>query len=64
MPIALVGSLKFHKPERRAREDDTADSGMEEAQVTEIVTAVYQEQLDGMQPYWYTCSNVGKGAAV
>ncbi len=42
----------------------TDDSGMQTAQVTEMVTAVYQEGLDGTPPSWYTCSRVGKGAAV
>jgi len=31
---------------------------MEETQVPEMGTAVYQEQLDGTQPFWYTCSSV------
>jgi hypothetical protein len=42
----------------------TDDSEMQTAQVTEMVTAVHQEGLDGTPPSWYTCSRVGKGAAV
>ena len=47
-------------PDKRAHDVDTADSGMQTAQVTEMVTAVYQEQFDGTLPSWYTCSKYGE----